>query len=122
MEFYRDSVDNEKYVIATYSVSSSVSLADAGWQIAIGQSVGNPNVRNQWETEELFERNSCIIIGDEELLSSQKVGEVKIAFPVVNTDWTTMESLIFFANLWVDRWISTPSLRVVWSMSSIRGA
>ena len=87
MEFYRESVDSEKYIIATYYVEATTSLADAAWNIAIGQSVGNPNVRNQWETEELFERNSCVIIGDGDKLANFKEGIVKIAFPVVNTDW-----------------------------------
>ncbi len=56
--------------------------------MAIGQSVGNPNVRNAWETDELFENHSCIILGDEEELRKEKDGEVKIAFPIANTDWT----------------------------------
>ena len=87
MKFYRDYVDENKYVIATYYMSSKTSLRDAAWNVAIGQSVGNPNVRNAWETDELFERNSCVIIGDEKELESLTHGEVKIAFPVVNTDW-----------------------------------
>jgi len=87
MEFYRSSVDQEKYVIATYDMESAVSLSDAAWNVAIGQSVGNPNVRNAWETDELFERNSCIILGDKSYLETIKTGQVKIAFPVINTDW-----------------------------------
>ena len=62
MNFYRENVDSEKYLIATYAMKSKTSLKDAAWNLAIGQSVGNPNVRNSWETDELFERNSCIII------------------------------------------------------------
>tara|TARA_R110000824_G_scaffold33410_8_gene106974 strand:+ start:634 stop:1788 length:1155 start_codon:yes stop_codon:yes gene_type:complete len=87
MNFYRKEVDNNKYIIATYEMKSKTSLKDAAWNLAIGQSVGNPNVRNAWETEELFERNSCIILGDEDELESKTEGIVKIAFPVVNTDW-----------------------------------
>ena len=87
MNFYRKEVDNNKYIIATYEMKSKTSLKDAAWNLAIGQSVGNPNVRNAWETEELFERNSCIILGDEDELESQNDGTVKIAFPIINTDW-----------------------------------
>lgn len=87
MEFYRNSVDRDLYVIAKYEMESTKSLKDAAWNLAIGQSVGNPNVRNAWETDELFERNSCIILGDEEFLESKTSGVVTIAFPVINTDW-----------------------------------
>jgi len=87
MKFYRDEIDDSKYVVATYKMASMTSLKDAAWNLAIGQSVGNPNVRNDWETDELFERNSCIIIGNEHELESQTEGIVKIAFPIVNTDW-----------------------------------
>ena len=87
MKFYREQVNSDDYVVATYEMASKTSLRDASWNLAIGQSVGNPNVRNAWETDELFERNSCIILGDEKELESKTEGIVKIAFPVVNTDW-----------------------------------
>jgi len=91
MKFFRtkDEIDNDKYYIATYRMSSSTSLKDAAWNLAIGQSVGNPNVRNEWETEELFENHSCIILHDENELANLKEGFVSIAFPVINTDWET---------------------------------
>lgn len=82
-------VNRDQYFIATYQVKSNKNLRDAAWNIAIGQSVGNPNVRNRWETEDLFKNHSCLIIGNEKQLSKKKNGEVKIAFPVVNTDWDT---------------------------------
>ena len=87
MKFYREQINSDDYVVATYEMASKTSLRDASWNLAIGQSVGNPNVRNAWETDELFERNSCIILGDEKELKSKTEGIVKIAFPVVNTDW-----------------------------------
>lgn len=87
MKFYREQINSDDYVVATYDMTSKTSLRDASWNLAIGQSVGNPNVRNAWETDELFERNSCIILGDEKELKSKTEGIVKIAFPVVNTDW-----------------------------------
>jgi ribulose-bisphosphate carboxylase large chain len=91
MKFFRtiDEIDLNKYYIATYEMASSTNLKDAAWNLAIGQSVGNPNVRNLWETDELFENHSCIILGDENMLEGQINGVVEIAFPVANTDWNT---------------------------------
>jgi ribulose-bisphosphate carboxylase large chain len=91
MKFFRthDEVNNDKYYIATYEMSSSANLKEAAWALAIGQSVGNPSVRNEWETDELFENHSCIIVGEEKELEAQTDGIVKIAFPVANTDWET---------------------------------
>jgi ribulose-bisphosphate carboxylase large chain len=91
MKFYRDrsEIDLDKYLIATYAMSSNTSLDDAAWNLAIGQSVGNPNVRNEWETDELFENHSCIILGDKAALAREICGNVEIAFPVANTDWET---------------------------------
>lgn len=83
-EAYRDksTLDLEKYVFVKYELASTESVRKAAWDLAIGQSVGNPNVRNEWETDELFEEHSCLItMVDEE----NKLAE--IAFPVVNTDW-----------------------------------
>ena len=89
MEFFRDKVDEDKYIIATYFLKSKTSLRDAAWNLAIGQSVGNPNVRNEWETDELFEKHSCIILQNEEYLNQTSMGTVEIAFPICNTDWET---------------------------------
>jgi len=83
------SIDAEKYFVATFDLKSNKNLRDAAWNIAIGQSVGNPNVRNRWETEELFQNHSCLILEDESVLEKKKSGKVKIAFPVINTDWGT---------------------------------
>ena len=82
-------VDTKKYYIVTYDVESNKTLKDVAWNIAIGQSVGNPNVRNRWETEELFANHSCLILGDENELQNMSAGTIKIAFPVINTDWET---------------------------------
>jgi ribulose-bisphosphate carboxylase large chain len=84
-----ESLDQEKYYLAYYEVTSKTTLREAAWNLAIGQSVGNPNVRNEWETKELFESHSCIVVGDEQHYLSSNDGLVCIAFPVVNTDWET---------------------------------
>jgi len=82
-------LDKEKYFVVTYRIESNTNLQDAAWNIAIGQSVGNPNVRNRWETEELFLNHSCLVLGDELDLQKKMYGDVKIAFPVINIDWET---------------------------------
>ena len=87
MKIFKDKIDFEKYILVDYYLSSQTSLRDAAWNLAIGQSVGNPNVRSQWETEELFENHSCIILGDEDIMSCIKAGKVKIAFPIANLDF-----------------------------------
>lgn len=91
MRIFRDrsDIDLERYYIATYDMVSSANLRDAAWNLAIGQSVGNPNVRNEWETDQLFEDHSCLVLGDEAGLRHLTPGQVEIAFPVANTDWDT---------------------------------
>ena len=89
MKIFNKNIDNQKYIIAKYFLKSKTSLRDAAWSLAIGQSVGNPNVRNQWETDELFEKHSCVVIADESKLQQRKQGVVKIAFPIANTDFRT---------------------------------
>ena len=89
MQFYNPNIDPEKYVIATYWMKSrNADLRKTAWDLAIGQSVGNPNVRNQWETEELFEQSSCVIMHERDSLKHLTEGYVKIGFPVINTDWS----------------------------------
>jgi ribulose-bisphosphate carboxylase large chain len=91
MKFFkeRSEIKLDDYYIATYDMASSKNLKEAAWNLAIGQSVGNPNVRNEWETDELFENHSCIILGNEHRLETMRQGTVEIAFPVANTDWDT---------------------------------
>ena len=91
MKFFKDrsEIDNDRYYIATYEMTSSANLREAAWNLAIGQSVGNPSVRNVWETDDLFENHSCVIVEDEKLLLGKTAGRVSIAFPVANTDWET---------------------------------
>lgn len=86
---FKESVDQSKYFIVTYYLDSKTTLKEAAWNLAIGQSIGNPNKRNKWETDDLFENHSCIILDKEEDLSKVKSGYVKIAFPVVNIDFQT---------------------------------
>jgi len=89
MRIFRKEVDTNKYILVDYYLESKTTLRDAAWNLAIGQSVGNPNVRNQWETDELFENHACIVLGSEEQLRVRSFGNVTIAFPVVNIDLAT---------------------------------
>ena len=84
---FNNEIDKFEYFIVTYDLEGSNSLHDAAWELAIGQSVGNPNVRNQWETDELFEKYSAKIMGDKEELKKVKRGIINIAFPIINTNW-----------------------------------
>jgi ribulose 1,5-bisphosphate carboxylase large subunit-like protein len=88
VNIFRPELNKEDYVIVTYFLKSQTTLRDASWNLAIGQSVGNPNVRNQWETNELFENHSCMVIANEEDLQSNE-GLVKIGFPVININFKT---------------------------------
>jgi ribulose-bisphosphate carboxylase large chain len=89
MKNFKKEIDAESYIIVDYFLESLTSLRDAAWNLAIGQSVGNPNIRNNWETDELFENHSCIILEEEGKLKETKYGNVSIAFPVANIDIDT---------------------------------
>lgn len=84
MNIFKQEIDESTHFIAEYFLSSTTSLRDAAWNVAVGQSVGNPNVRNSFETPELFEEHCCKVIGDEKALQEPKSGIVKIAFPSKN--------------------------------------
>lgn len=81
--------DFKNYYIATYFLRSKTTLRDATWALAIGQSVGNPNNRSEFETDELFQKHSCVILHDESYLKKLDKGTVKIAFPVANIEFST---------------------------------
>lgn len=77
------------YFRVRYYLESTVSLFDAAENVSIGQSLGNPKVRNGWETPEMWERAGCKIEGDIEEMKKVKSGEVWIAFPLANIDLAT---------------------------------
>ena len=76
--------NSQEFFLVTYFLESKNSLREAAWNLAIGQSIGNPNNRSVWETEEMFLNHSCFILADEEELKTKKEGIVKIAFPLFN--------------------------------------
>ena len=77
-------IDTEKYFFVTYFIEAKNSLRDAAWNLAIGQSIGNPNNRSVWETDEMFENHSCFILAEEDSLIPIKRGNIKVAFPLCN--------------------------------------
>lgn len=92
MKFFRELTAEERNrcVVVTYYIETYDELGDlrdAAWNLAIGQSVGNPKVRNRWESDELFELSSCVIYHEEAELTGKHSGTVQIGFPKVNTDW-----------------------------------
>ena len=82
-----DEIDRNKYIVAKYYLESTVDLKNAAWNLAIGQSVGNPNVRTERETDELFLNHSCVI--ENSHILEYKSGEVYIGFPIINIDFDT---------------------------------
>lgn len=89
-EVFQPDFDTTNYFIVTYYLSSTKSVEDAAWNLAIGQSVGNPNVRNAWESDELFAKHSCIVLAERGSKKLQKKsGIVKIAFPLANINFAS---------------------------------
>ena len=60
----REELDQDKYFIATYKAKSKTTLSQLAWDIAVGQSVGNPSIRNKWEDDELYQNHSCLILNN----------------------------------------------------------
>ena len=86
----------DDHFIVTFEVEGKKRVEDIAWAIALGQSVGNPEVRNEWETKELFEKHCCKVVNPRPEkfndIYPQKpfqgfIGKVDIAFPVINTNW-----------------------------------
>jgi ribulose-bisphosphate carboxylase large chain len=77
----------DNYFIVDYYLEAKNSLRDAAWNLAIGQSIGNPNNRSVWETEQMFLDHSCLILAEEQQLLQRKDGKVRIAFPTANINF-----------------------------------
>jgi ribulose-bisphosphate carboxylase large chain len=89
MNIFKTEIDTDKYILVRYFLESKTTLRDAAWNLAIGQSVGNPNVRNRWETDELFESHACMVVGSEKDMLQTKAGDITIGFPLINIDLST---------------------------------
>lgn len=85
MDIVVDHKDRTKYFWATYWVSAKNDLRTAAHEIAIGQSIGNPNKRSKWETAQMVEDYCCKILDAPNLNDAQ--GIVEIGFPYALLDW-----------------------------------
>jgi len=84
---FKNKINSKKYIIVEYFLKSKISVKDAAYSIAIGQSIGNPKVRSIWESNDLILNHCNVIENTSDLL--QKIGVVKIGFPKINIDIKT---------------------------------
>jgi len=82
---FQPRVEEEEHIIATYYVESKEFLK-AAKAIAIGQSIGNPDIRTQRDSPELLKNNLAKILDTKNDLTSKQRGLVKIAYPLINWD------------------------------------
>jgi len=87
IDIVRDEKELGTYFYVTYEVESTVSVYDAGWNIAVGQSIGNPTKRSVWETDDMIENHCAKIMRSKDF--EKKKGRVTIAYPNANIDWET---------------------------------
>jgi ribulose-bisphosphate carboxylase large chain len=83
MNLITNTVPNNHFIVEYY-LEAKTSLKEAALNLAIGQSIGNPSNRSSWETEEMYKNHSCYILEDEQYLTTQKKGIIKISFPLSN--------------------------------------
>jgi len=75
----QETKDLEKYFYVSYDVTSDISVYDAAFNIAVGQSIGNPSKRSVWETNEMIQDYCAKILYNDNF--HQKSGTIEIAFP-----------------------------------------
>lgn len=83
----KDRIASDGYYFVKYYLKSKTTLKDAAWNLAIGQSVGNPHNRSEFETDELFIYHSCLILDHPDKLNEVQEGYVTIAFPSENINF-----------------------------------
>ncbi len=80
---FQPTVDEDQHIVATYFVGSKDILA-AARGIAIGQSIGNPEVRTQRDSPHILRHNLAKILHTPQELKGRTTGEVRVAFPLAN--------------------------------------
>lgn len=85
MDIVIDTKDKEKYFWARYYLECKDNILNAAKELAIGQSIGNPNARSVWETTEMIDDYCAKILKSHNF--SEKSGEVWIGFPYAIIDW-----------------------------------
>jgi ribulose 1,5-bisphosphate carboxylase large subunit-like protein len=76
-------IDTNQYIIAKYEVQAK-NLLIAAKAIAIGQSIGNPYIRNGYENAAIYKKHGCVILDDEKELEQKNKGTISIGFPIAN--------------------------------------
>ena len=84
---FKTTLNLQQYIIVKYYVESKISIKDAAYNIAVGQSIGNPSERSVWETDELIDKH-CNVIKEIDNFNL-KSGYVEIGFPKINIDIKT---------------------------------
>jgi ribulose-bisphosphate carboxylase large chain len=87
LDIVRDEKDLARYFYVTYEIESSVNVYDAAFALAVGQSIGNPNARSNYETTTIIEDHCCKIIRNSSF--EKKKGLVEVGFPLANIDLST---------------------------------
>jgi ribulose-bisphosphate carboxylase large chain len=85
LNIIQEEKDLEKYFYVTYEVGSDISVYDAAFNIAVGQSIGNPSKRSVWETDEMIEDYCAKIVRNDNF--TDNIGTVEVAFPYALIDF-----------------------------------
>jgi ribulose-bisphosphate carboxylase large chain len=119
----QDRKDLENYFYVRYLIKSASTVRDAAYDLAVGQSIGNPSKRSVWETPDMIEKFCCKILKGPDL--DKESGEVEIAFPLANIDWRTdgvaqLVCMIMGGNTDIDRIQRCRALSLEFSDSYIK--
>lgn len=122
LDVMHDTKDLERYFYVKYYLTSTTNVKEAAWDIACGQSIGNPNKRSVWETPAMIETYCAKILNGPDLDKSQ--GEVEIGFPLINIDWKTdgiaqLVCTIMGGNVDIDRILRCRAISIEFSQSFI---
>lgn len=118
----QDRKDLDNYFYVRYKITSATTVQEAAYDLAVGQSIGNPSKRSVWETPEMIEAYCCKILRGPDL--DKTSGEVEIAFPLANIDWATdgvaqLICMIMGGNTDIDRILRCRALSLEFSESYI---
>jgi len=91
MDIYTENLPHDEYIVARYFLRSRTTLWEAAWNLAVGQSMGNPSIRNAWETEAMYHNHCCKVTcpAGRNYLKGNTEGEVRVGFPRANIDLAT---------------------------------
>lgn len=80
-----NNINENENLVATYSIKSK-DLVKAAKGIAVGQSIGNPEVRTERDSPEIMKNNLAKILYVRDIDTAQKKAKLAIAYPLVNFD------------------------------------